>query len=355
MKKVFYVFRTPRETIFQSVKTKTEPDHLLYGANHLQKLGYEVNFRDTAYSKLNLLRWAFLPLQELIIKATSIGFKFDQAILLLPQLSKSDVVISTVDSAGLPLLLFKKIGILKQPLIYISTGLINEMEVRHSNWLVKFYVFLFSAANIIICHSRVEAKTFKKFLPNSTVKFVPFGIDVEYFKCTRKSGKFIFSVGRDRSRDYNLLSKVAKQLPDEKFIVVTSRPNIKDIQFPPNVKLYFDIPYLQVKKLYCQAKLVFLPIREINRASGQMAFLESVASKNKVVIANTLGISQVYPEILTNDKNVGLYKTQNANSAVKAIDKMLKLKTVDYNIDAKFGSKNYAQNLKEIINNLIND
>lgn len=318
-KRVFYVYRTARKQNLINVSNSTEPNHILYGFNYIQKAGYTVSFSDVAYSKFNLLFWVFLPIQKLFIKLTSVGFKLDQALLLLPYFYGSDVIITTTDSVGLPVLLLKKIRVLNKPVIYISTGLINELSDK-DNKVVAFYKSLLPYVDIIICHSYIEKKIYLKYFPflKDKIKVVPFGVDTNFFKGKASKNKnYILSVGRDKSRDYTLISKLAEQMTNENFVIVTSRSNINGINFPKNVKILIDQSYLQVKKLYQESKLIFLPLKEINRASGQIAFLESLASGKKIAVSNIAGIKEVYPHLL--NKNVFLFKPRDVNEAKVAI------------------------------------
>lgn len=348
--KILYVYRTARREVFANAKKHLEPDHLLYGANHLQKLGFETEFSDIAYAPLNLLHLFLLPLEKFLIKATSVGFKLDQAILLLPKALSADLIIATTDSAGLPFLLMKKLGILKTPLIYISTGLVNELQIRRKNFVSQLYQSILKVSEFIVCHSEVEKKLFKKIIPEvkDRVIFVPFGIDNAYFKCRKKANQFILSVGRDRSRDYKFLAKVAEKLSDQKFVVVTSKSNILGIVFPKNVQLYFDLPYKKVKKFYCQSKAVFLPLKELHRASGQISFLEALTSNNKVVVSEVNGILD-YKSAFNN--SVYLFDQGDLKGAIANLQKSIRAKKAPFKIN-KFTSKNYAISLCKLIKGL---
>lgn len=348
-KKVFYVYRTARKQNFINVSNNLEPDHILYGYNYIRKSGYSVSFSDIAYSKFNLLFWLFLPIQKLFIKYTSVGFKFDQALLLLPYFYCSDIIITTTDSAGLPLLLLKKLRVLNKPVIYISTGLINELSDRN-NEVVAFYKSLLQYVDILICHSNIEKKSYLKYIPilKDKISVIPFGIDQKFFKKTTVQKKYILSIGRDKSRDYNFLSKVALRIKSENFLVVTSRSNIKGVTFPRNVKIMYDLPYDQVRDIYLKAKLVFLPLKEINRASGQIAFLEALSSNNKVVISNIRGIKDVYKKLL-NIKNTVVYKPDDVESAVESLVKALKIKEHRFEMPSDFTSLKYAERIDSII------
>lgn len=348
-KKIFYVYRTARKQNLDNIIKKSEPDHILYGLNHLQKLGYDVQFSDIAYSKFNLLFWFFLPLQKLFIKLTSVGFRIDQSLLLLPFFYRSDVIITTTDSAGLPILILKKIKLINKPVVFISIGFVNEL-VNKSKLIKRVVNSILNEADAIIVHSHIEKELYLRFSEKfkNKLHFVPFGIDNKFFNKPSKKGEYIFSVGRDKSRDYSLLSKVASRLNTETFIVVTSKSNVRGINFPQNVKVFYDLPYKEVRNLFMKTKLVFLPLKEINRASGQIAFLESLSSNNKVVISNIRGIKEVYKKLL-NIKNTVVYKPDNVESAVEALVKALKIKEYKFELPSDFTSLGYAERVHSII------
>lgn len=355
IKSVFYVYRTERKKLFENYKKKKEPDNLLYGLNHLENLGYKCIFSDIAYSKLNILRFLLFPIEHLVIKLTSLGFKIDQAILLLPLLKKSDVIITTVDSAGLPILFLKKIGILKKPVLFISVGLINELILRKKNLVFRLYGSLLNEAELIICYSRIEKKLFEKcyIQLRKRIKFVNFGIDNIFFKKKKTGKKYIFSIGGDRSRDFEFLSKIALILPDQRFVLLTYQSNVKGIKFPSNVKLVFNKSYLEVKRLYENASLVFLPLKELSRASGQISFLESMALNKKIVVTRVKGITDPYNSFTSSRYNVYLYEIDNLKSAKAAILRALNQQIREFEFPGELSSQNLAINLDKLIKDLI--
>ena len=79
-KKILYLYKTPRRKVYKLYKSGKWPDTILYGANQLENLGYDVEFFDLSFSKLNPLRWLCYPIQLLSAKFTGIGFKLDQTV-----------------------------------------------------------------------------------------------------------------------------------------------------------------------------------------------------------------------------------------------------------------------------------
>lgn len=347
MKKIFYVYRTARSRNLINFNKGTEPDHFLYGFNYLQKAGFKVNFSDIAYSKLNFLKPLLYPIEYLAIKKTSIGFRIDQAVILLPRLLRSDLIIAAPDSAALPILLLKKLRLLNKPIVYISIGLVNELVSKEASLFTKFYKKLFLEANVIICHSPIEVATFIKLQPKlkNRVFFIPFGIDIKYFESQTEKEKFILSVGRDRSRDYKLLSEVAKKFTNNKFVLVASKANVENIDFPKNVKIYREIPYLKVKQLYSQSKLIILPIRNLSRASGQVAFLEALAAGKIIVVSASRDLKETYPSIFKTCPNIFSFNYNSTEDTFNKISKALKAKNKPYKLPTEFSSQNYASHL----------
>lgn len=354
-KKIFYVYRTSRQSMYNSWLQRKDPDHFLYGLNYFKKWGYQVSFSDQAFKQTNLLRWLFSPLHVFINMLTAVNFRLDQALLLLPRLQTSDVIITTGDGVGLPILLLKRIKLLATPVIYISIGLISEMNIRRKSVSFLFFRWLLSLADIIVCNTYLEYNLFLRLTPEiiKKIQVVPFGIDVDYFKCPKKRGKFILSIGRDKSRDYKLLAKAAKKLPKQQFILVTSPANVARIELPLNVKVYFDLPYERVRTLYCQAKLVFLPIKAWQRPSGQVTFLEALATKNIIVVSKKEGITPDYDQLIDNARhNILLFEARNLSEATKCITDGLKRNRSRFIWVNKFTSKAYAAKLRTYVDEI---
>jgi len=349
---ILYVYRIPRDKLKSNVINKKEPDHFLYGLFYLRKLGYEIKSTDKYY-KIPQVGQLFWPIEKLISSVTGIGFKLDQALILIPETRRSDLLITTTDSAGLPFLLLKKLNLIKCPIVYISTGLINELEKRKNTLLLTFYRNLLLKADVIIVHSHVERDKYSTFLKrNKRIEYIPFGIDTKFIKSKNKLHRnYILVVGKDRSRDFNLVSKVASRLKTQKFIVVTDPSNVRNINFPSNVKLYFNLSYTKIRTLYLNSKLVFIPLVELNRAAGQVSFLESIATHNQVVIAKVKGIVDVYPN-LAQSKNVFLFKAGDDNEAIEKIKIALKSEFKQSKEDKIPTSKEYALKLNSVINSL---
>jgi len=291
--KPYFLFHRPRKELLQLVKKKQAPDHFLYGLNYLVRDNLEDYFSDLGQGGFNFLHWLFLPLAKWLKNKTGVGFRLDLVLLSLIRLKNSQVIVAVSDSVGLSLAMLKYWRILKKPVVYLSLGLDKRIRKKENKKIIKLYSQFLSSVETVVCFSPAQKKMFVGLfkLDPQKIVLIPFGIDYQFFNRPRKKSSFILSVGKDRSRDYQLLFSLAKKLPKEKFVVVTSKRHLKNRSLPANVKVYFNLSYKKVRSLYLQAKLFILPLKEIGRPSGQVAFLEALACGLPTIAARTDSIS----------------------------------------------------------------
>src|SRR5579872_3047268 len=162
MKKVLFVYRTKRKNIYDKWKNKKSPDSLLFGANHLKKLGYSADFFDISYSPLNIFHPLFYPIEHAIINKIGMGFKLDQAAVLFPKFHNYDVIVGTGDSAGLPLLFLKYANLIDKPIIFMTAGLAGALKGHEKTWVGNFYKKILPVADIFTSYSQVEIDFFEQ-------------------------------------------------------------------------------------------------------------------------------------------------------------------------------------------------
>jgi len=297
VRKIFFLYKTPRTKIYKEWLKGLSPDTILYGANHFEKLGFKVFFSDFSYSPLNIFHWIFYPIQYVAAKRTGIGFKLDQALVHLLSFRKNSLIVSTMDTVGLPLLLLKKLKILKSTLIYISVGLADKIENNPRKWPFHWYKELLKHADIIICYSKPEERLLKQL--NKNVYFLPVGIDFKFFqrktkfKGPKSDKPVIIAFGRDQDRDYNTFITAIKG-KNVKGIIVASRENLKGIAIPSNVKVYHDLPAAELKKKILLSDIVVIPIKKVKKAAGQLSLLDALACEKPVIISKIYSITESF-------------------------------------------------------------
>lgn len=305
MKRVLFVYRTPRRKILQEWENAKGPDSLLFGANHLKKLGYQVDFFDSAYSPLNIFHPLFYPFEHSIINVSGMGFKLDQAAYLYPKFNNYDVIIATGDSAGLPILFLKYLKLINKPVIYMTSGLAGAIRGKTNTWVGKFYKKILRNTDIFISYSRVEIEFFKKEMGIiKKIKYIPLATDWNYFSQKSKVTKStICAVGTESGRDYKTFFKAIEKLPIS--VEVACHPdNIKGLKIPPNVKIHLNIPVEEVLKIYQRSIISVVCCTERYRSSGQMVFLESAAAGLPIIASKIQGLTTAFNVI---DKKHLLY------------------------------------------------
>jgi len=153
------------------------------------------------------------------------------------------------------------------------------------------------------------SSTHKKYIDR--FKFLPFCVDTEFWsnknnKDITKNQNIIF-VGNDGNRDFELLIKLAENLKEFNFIVISSSKSFKKVSLP-NVKIYNgfwgseQISDLDLRELYLDSKLSIIPLKDSYQPSGQSVALQSMSLGIPVMITKTKGFWQ--KNLFTNNENI---------------------------------------------------
>lgn len=317
--KILFIYPTNRHEIYLGWKKGVEPSTLMYGFCELKKEEFDVNFSDTFGLGKKVIKYLFLPLEAIFYKIIGISLHFDHVFSQIQQIKNSKIIISTSDSTSIPVLILKKIGLLTNKKIFcLSIDLINRVKNRR---LTPFLRNLYSGATQVIVFSRGEKRQFEVKLKLKNVEYIQFGIDTDFFNNKRvqnrvNSNNYILTVGRDRSRNYDFFMKIAKSMPKQKFIAICSKKNIVSLQTPKNVKIVLDANYETIRNWFKQSFCFLLPLHELHRASGQIAFLEAISSGVPIIVSPVNSIKNNY----SFDKKDGVHFIEK--DIVKWIDKI---------------------------------
>src|SRR3990167_8131371 len=324
MNKIFYFYLTPRNKLLRNYLTGKEPSTFLYGLPQLRRLGFQVRFSDLAYHPLNILRPLFQPLELLHMRLLSypLGFRLHQALLLYPMYKDADILLCTQDSAGLPIAWLKRLGLINNKVVIVSSNLNNAIEQTRNKWIGNFIKKNLNSIELLICSSRKEQEILSRFL-GRTVEFLADGIDTEYFKPMWKN-KYsidILSVGRDPYRDFKTLF-AAVENTSLRVTVVCTRELIEGLHIPENVTILTHQSMQQLRQLFSQTKLVVLPMKQTNKPQGHSVLLTAMAMGKKIIASNVVGITTAYK--LKNYPLLTLVPPQNHYTLSHAISKMLR-------------------------------
>jgi glycosyltransferase involved in cell wall biosynthesis len=247
---------------------------------------------------------------------------------VLPSLraaNRSEVVLSTVDTVGIPLLLLRRIGLLRVPLVYVAIGLPERLVQLRGARMERLYASALRRAAAIVAYAESEAEWLRGWLGESapTISFVPFGVDTDAFRpCERKSEFDVLSVGADPQRDYQLLVALARRRPEVSFRIVASNEHARLLgKVPANVTVETEITLETVRDRLAAARVVALPVRENSYSGATTTLLQAMAMAKPTVVSRTDAIATGYE--LEDGVNVRLVPPADVETFEQALSDLL--------------------------------
>lgn len=353
--RVLYVYNTPRMDMLARFQRGEGPDDFLYGFDHMPKFGIDADFFDHGHNKI--ASRLSLPVKIAISKLLSIGFDIDQALLLLPKMKNYDILLTTVDHNGFPITFLKYLSVIKTPQVYVSMTLADTLRTTRSRLIINLYKRIMEKTSAIITLSELEAASIAELLrvPEDKIRTVPFGVDAEFFKpMEREIGDYIMTIGKNVARDYRTLFQAVKDV-DVKLMASVSRFNMKGLEIPSNVDVYYShVPYLRYKEAIASAKFTAIPLPETESPTGHSSILEIMAMGKAVILTR---IRSLFKTGLRDFENCVFVKPGDAEDMREKIRYLLDNPDVAEKIgknarrlvEEKHSSENYAKGIAEVL------
>lgn len=144
---------------------------------------------------------------------------------------------------------------------------------------------------------------------NIPVKFIPHGVNTEFYIPGHELKEKILLMVGDHLRDFSfaniIFAHLLKEDKDIRIVVVTSKENFIYFDADSRLTLLFKIPDEQLRNLYQKAALLFLPLVEFTASN---AILEASACDTKILIAtdskNTSYFDSNYISFIKLDPNL---------------------------------------------------
>jgi glycosyltransferase involved in cell wall biosynthesis len=267
--------------------------------DELAERGYGVR-HNLERTSPRLARTAGAALERALEAAGGYGGDFATVLASVRELNRADVVFSTVDTVGIPLMLLARSRIARRPFVYAAIGLPERLAQLRPGRMERLYAGSLGAASAVVAYSRHEADTLERWLrergADVRVEFVPFGVDVDSFRPPVEPPDLdVVSVGADPHRDVELLFDVARGLPDGRFLVVTTAERARSLtDAPPNVSIETDLPFDEMRRRLERARVVALPVRENSYSGATTVLLQAMALAKPVVVTRTAAIATGY-------------------------------------------------------------
>ena len=175
----------------------------------------------------------------------------------------------------------------------------KKINFKSLKFLHNFYIRLvINAIDNIFFLGKGELNLAKKIYPNEQ-KFIffPFCIDTKFWSCETKDLKEdrqILFVGNDGNRNFQLLYKIIKIMPNYDFKVLTNNKDhrfsdFKNVEFLDGSWSKKAVTDIELRKIYKESVLTILPLKNSFQPSGQSVALQSIASGTPVLISKTKG------------------------------------------------------------------
>jgi glycosyltransferase involved in cell wall biosynthesis len=326
---VFFAYRdAPLRRAALAAEPGSGERYALYGLDQLAANGIAVRHNlEQAGPPPAWARRAGQAAKRALETAGGYGGDFGTVLASLREANRADVVFSTVDTVGIPLVLVKRAGLLRTPLVYAAIGLPERLERLRGERMRRLYAGALGSAAAIVAYSEHEADVLRAWLERhgqrTAVEFVPFGVDTDAFQSSEEEPLVdVVSIGADPHRDFALLLRVAASLPQASFHVVTTADQARTLApVPPNVAAETDLPFAEMRQRLERARVVALPVRENTYSGATTVLLQSMASGKPVVVTRTRAIDSGYG--LVDGDNCRLVAPGDADAFQQAVVRIL--------------------------------
>jgi len=323
-KKLFVALRdAPERRAALKADIGSAERYRLYGIDQLVSRGVEVqhNLERPGRSPL-WARAADRAINRGLYGMGGYGGDFASVLTSLRLANSADVVLSTVDTVGIPLVLLKRAGLVRRPVVYTSIGLPERLVQLRGQPMRRLYKAALRGAAAILAYSEHEAQWLRDWLGpgGPPVVFLPFAVDVDVFRPdpARTSETDVVSVGADPRRDFELLVEVASRHRELSFRIVATADRARTLPpLPENVALEVDLSLDEARERLADARVVALPVRENSYSGATTALLQAMALGKPVVVSRTAAIVLGYE--LEDGVNCRLVEPGDAEALERAI------------------------------------
>jgi glycosyltransferase involved in cell wall biosynthesis len=298
---VFFAFRdSPQRRAALRAAPGSVERYLLFGLDELVRRGVRVRHNlEREGPPPPWARAAAKALDTPLYGFGGYGGDFASVLASLRQASSADVVFSTVDTVGIPLVLLERGRLVSAPIVYTAIGLPERLVQLRGERVRRLYRRALRGTSAIVCYAESEAAWLRDWLGpgGPPVLFVPFGVDVTHFRPVpeRDPDVDVISIGADPRRDFELLLKVASRQPELRFRIVASADHARSLgPAPPNVAVETDIPLDEVRERTAAARVVALPVRDNSYSGATTTLLQAMAMGKPVVVSRTEAIAEGY-------------------------------------------------------------
>lgn len=329
-----------RKSILEDVLSgRVTPErYLLYGLDVLIGSGIPVTTNLEVVEERVVHRFInclYKPLAKLLMGAHG---KLEWLLPIWNELRHSNFIYVFSEKCVYPVLILRWLGVLPRvKTIVISIGIAEKLQALQNRGLSRQYKRLVNEISLIsriITFSNSEEEILREQFGLSNVRFIPFGVDVNYFRPRHDNRTIdVLGIGADKNRDFYTFIQASKQLPFVQFRVITNEyhaKRMKSIGVPPNVKIDIDVSMAQVAYEFSRSKMVYLPVKENTYSGATTCLLQAMASALPVVTNPVAPIRDGYK--LQHNKNVLFVPSGDVDAIVPLVTHVLEDDKLRYRI-----------------------
>ena len=329
MASVFYAYRDSSQRRAALAAPLGAPErYLLFGLDQLVERGWTARHDlERAGEPPAWARAGGAALKAALERAGGYGGDFATVLASLRRANRADVVLSTVDTVGIPLLLLARAGRLQPPLVYIAIGLPERLARLRSERMRRAYARALASTAVVAAYSEHEASDLLAFMAergdSTRVEFVPFGVDERAFAPSLAQPSVdVVMAGADPHRDVGLFAGLATEMPNRTFRLVTTRERARTLEPPPNLTVESDITFADMKLRLEEARVVALPVLDNSYSGATTVLLQAMALGKPVVVSRTKAIASGYG--LVDGENCRLVEPGDAAAFGRALATVLR-------------------------------
>jgi len=213
-----------------------------------------------------------------------------EATTALRRSSDHNAVVTLSEKSAIPLVALARLTGNNTPQIVVAHKLSSGLKTH----LFRLFGLQHAFAHIIcVCRAQVDFAVQQLGVPSSNVHFVHDKVDHRFFSpVDNAAGDYILSVGQEQ-RDYETLRQGVAGT-GLKLVVVASSPwstSRVQVSDAGNIEVLSGIPFTRLRDLYAGARLVVVPLYNVDYAAGVNSLLEAMAMAKPVIVSRTRGIS----------------------------------------------------------------
>ena len=206
--------------------------------------------------------------------------------------ARPDLIVLEDPRAGMPCCLLLRLLFVRIPIVIWNFNLVKPYK-SIKKWFTRTAI---QAAYAMVVYSSHEQKLYSELfdLPLSKFRFKlytgPYLDDPRYQTLSERPCDFDYVVSPGSwGRDYQLLAKVAAEVPSIRFVVLAIAEAVVGVEFPSNVEVVNGIQELEYCRYIAHARACYVPVANQITANGHIAIVQAMCFKTPLITNPTPG------------------------------------------------------------------